>query len=242
MDMPSGELRLATLCAVVLIANGVQRITSSLPVLSPEEERKYARLLLPPAGRPHRPTIDRDDGGDNSESNDDITTAMPPKPFEGVHFGPQCGGGPSGDRPEHTRDMLSCSRRRSANRLLRAIANTEHLAITGKLPKCWRWILRTRLVYIGKKHSTKPRPVRVGEFWRRVIAKHSLHKHLKKIRQLMLAARQFGVAIPGGSEILIHARNTIEQAIQEDPAAGVWASIDVDLVNCYPCLEWDVLR
>ena len=62
---------------------------------------------------------------------------------------------------------------------------------------------------------------------------------LPRIRQLMLGAHQYGVAIPGGAEILVHARSVLEETVRSDPGMGVWAFIDVDLVNCFPSLEWD---
>ncbi len=138
--------------------------------------------------------------------------------------------------------MLRCSRRRSVNRLLRALADLESKALAGELPDSWQWILRTRLVFIKKKTGTKPRPVRVGEVLRRIIAKHCLHHLQERIRQSMLKKRQYGVSLPGGAEVLIHAREALEGAVRSSPSAGVWALIDVDLVNCFPSLEWATIE
>ena len=99
--------------------------------------------------------------------------------------------------------------------------------------------MNSRLVFLSKKSGPKPRQVRVGELWRRVVAKRALHLHLPSIRQIMLAAHQYGVAIPGGAEILVHARTVLEETICQDAANGVWTIIDADLVNCFPRLEWD---
>jgi hypothetical protein len=176
---------------------------------------------------------------DDCDSPPDELFHSAPKPLAGVRFGPENAPGPSGRRPEHLRDMLACSRRRAVNRLLHALGDMQELAITGRLPDCWGWILNSRLVFLSKKSGPKPRPVRVGELWRRVVAKRALHKHLPRIRQVMLAAHQYGVAIPGGAEILVHARMVLEETICQDPANGVWAIIDADLVNCFPSLEWD---
>ena len=144
-------------------------------------------------------------------------------------------------RPEHLRDMLACNRRRAINRLLRALQATESLAQAGALPSCCRWMLGSRLVFLKKKHGTKPRPVRVGEVWRRVVAKHSLQQHSAKVRKRMLEAHQYGVAIPGGGEILIHTRRVLEQSLKLDAATGVWAIVDVDFVNAFPSFEWDAI-
>ena len=164
-----------------------------------------------------------------------------PTPLKGVHFSRLSGPGPTGMRPEHLRDMLACKRRRVVNRLLRALHATEVMAAAGTLPDTWKWMLNSRLVFIAKKHGPKPRPVRVGEVWRRAVAKHSLHQHSAKIRQCMLEAHQYGVSIPGGADILIHTRSVMEESLRVDPATGVWAVVDVDFVNAFPSLEWEAV-
>ena len=98
-----------------------------------------------------------------------------------------------------------------------------------------------RLVVIAKKKGPAPRPVRVGELWRRMIAKFLLHKCSAQVKQRMLEANQFGVALPGGAEVLIHTRSLLEECIQDDAAAGVWAVIDVDFVNAFPSFEHDAI-
>jgi hypothetical protein len=100
-------------------------------------------------------------------------------------------------------------------------------------------MLSSRLVFIAKKRGPAPRPIRVGEFWRRVVAKHALHQHCGKVRQCMLGVHQYGVSIPGGADILIHARGTLEECLRQDAATGVWALLDIDFVNAFPRFEWD---
>ena len=104
------------------------------------------------------------------------------------------------------------------------------------------WILGTRVVFIDKKGSPKPRPLRIGEFFRRLIAKRNLSMHQPRLAQRMLKARQFGVAIPGGAESLVHWRTTVIEEIQADSLHGVWALLDLDWQNCYPSLEWDSIE
>ena len=102
-------------------------------------------------------------------------------------------------------------------------------------------MLGSRLVFLAKKHGPKPRPVRVGEVWRRLAAKHSLHQHEAHVRKRMLEAHQYGVSIPGGADILVHTCMVLEDTLQADPATGVWAVVDVDFVNAFPSLEWDAI-
>ena len=220
---------------------GLQKWTSSSERVPSDDELHWARTLLPVSSRD---PAQRDHGlpGAEAHVHEDEELEMDhdhPQPLKGVRFGPESGPGPSGRRPEHLQAMLRCRRRRSVNRLIRALHTTEQLAYSGALPPCWHWMLRTRLVFVSKKHSTTPRPIRIGELWRRVIAKHSLHRFQGRIRQHMIQSHQYEVCVPGGAETLIHARSVLEEAIQSDSASGVWAVIDLDWANCFPSLEWD---
>ena len=42
------------------------------------------------------------------------------------------------------------------------------------------------------------------------MTKHLLHKNEAKVRQTMMEANQFGVSVPGGSDDVIHTRETFE--------------------------------
>ena len=57
----------------------------------------------------------------------------------------------------------------------------------------------------------------------------------------MLLFRQFGVAIPRGTEVLIHFRNTSRKLVISC-AGKVLVELDIDFANAYPSLEWDSLR
>ena len=178
----------------------LQALQGRTAQLSAREQREWASKLLPDRQQGARaPVLQAEGRPQPAQESQEV-----PKPLDGVHFARLSAPGPSGSRPEHLRDMLSCNRRRVVNRLLRALHATESMAADGSLPEAWRWILESRLVFIAKKKGPAPRPVRVGELWRRMIAKFLLHKSRAKIKQRMLAANQFGVALPGGAEVLIH--------------------------------------
>ena len=98
--------------------------------------------------------------------------------------------------------------------------------------------MRTRLVYLQKRRGKKPRPVRVGELWRRLMAKNKLAKAAPRVHQAMLQSHQYAVALPGGADPLIHVRRCFREAVISDPSLGVWCEADVDLVNAFPSLEW----
>ena len=112
--------------------------------------------------------------------------------MKGVKFARMTGPGPSGFRPEHLAAMLKSKRRRAVDRLLRAIGEAENLAASGTLPPAgWSWMMNSRLVYIAKKTGSVPRPIRVGEIWRRLISKHLLHRHEVKVRCVMIEGARF---------------------------------------------------
>ena len=223
----------------------VQRLSSRPFACSADEEATWAAEMLPSAGRELRAPRDVEPAqgaatqlGD-VHGDDDLDERDAPKPLQGVHFAAESAPGPSGRRPEHLRDLLACPRRRATRRLLFQLDRLQGDAARGQLPESLDWLLRTRVVYIDKKGSPKPRPLRVGELLRRVVAKRALWMNRPRVVQRMLKSRQFGVALPGGGECLIHWRATVVEEIRSDPAHGVWALIDLDWQNCYPSLEWD---
>ena len=84
------------------------------------------------------------------------------------------------------------------------------------------------------------RPIRVGELWRRAIAKWIIDADRSRVQAFCLAARQFGVAVPGGTEGLIHFRTLLERSLLAGTQA--MAVIDVDWKNAFPTIEWDSIR
>ncbi|MDA8583744.1 hypothetical protein N9L68_05905 [bacterium] len=96
------------------------------------------------------------------------------------------------------------------------------------------------VVYLRNPSTETPRLIRVGEMWRRVIAKRLVHDHRAKLQWLLLEHRQCGLALPGGADVLIHVRRCLEQAaeMREGEAAVL---LDLDLRNASPFSEWDAI-
>ena len=215
---------------------GIQSLRGEVARLTTEQQLIYAHLLLPDEPERTEPPLrkqkldDLDNRADHDMDHEQDATPCQdlPSPMKGVKFARMTGPGPSGFRPEHLAAMLKSKRRRAVNRLLRAIGEAETMAANGTLPPAgWAWIMNSRLVYIAKKTGSVPRPIRVGEVWRRLISKHFLHRNETKVRKVMVDAAQFGVSMPGGAEALVHTRETIEATVRSDPAHGVWACINV---------------
>ena len=217
-------------------ARAVACLVSDLAELTPEEERKYAEELLPRSEKPELALSGGPDGSVEVE-NDDANCNL-----KGVRFKALSALGPSGARPEHLRELLSCGNKRIARNLLIEVGKFINVAAQGRLPDSARFILDSRVVYIRKKRGVIPRPVRVGELWRRVIAKKLLHIHHADIKAVCEEAKQYGVGQPGGAETLIHFRLILEKIFRSGTVNEAMALVDIDLQNAFPSLEWDAIR
>eukprot|EP00974_Lingulodinium_polyedra_P056749 5458993-Lingulodinium_polyedra.AAC.1 len=117
----------------------------------------------------------------------------------------------------------------------------QNAARDGLFPAEARWLVRTRLIFLKKKGSHKPRPVRVGEFLRAAMAKKVQKKATPKLRKVFSAGRQWGVDMPGGCEALVHWRAQMEaEAIAgRTPPVVVF---DLDLANMFGTVERSCIR
>ena len=94
---------------------------------------------------------------------------------------------------------------------------------------------------LRKKKAPAPRPIRVGEFWRRVVGKRLAHSVRTDAQAIFLKLRQFGVAIPGATDVLVHLRSVLEETLRQDDGPAL-ACLDLDLRNAFPSFEWDAVR
>jgi len=108
----------------------------------------------------------------------------------------------------------------------------------GTLPASLRWILCSPSPFLDKPNQDEPRPIRCGEWLRKVIARFFLERHRPKIRQTMLRLRQYGVMIPGGAEALYHAFSTTEELAQTGKL-GSFVAVDVDMINLLGSVVWE---
>ena len=106
--------------------------------------------------------------------------------LKGIRFAPLTGPGPSGLRLEHVQEALLARSRPITARLLRALARLEKGAAQGLLPDAtMQWIMRSRLVFLKKKSGDKPRPIRIGEFFRRTVSKRMVSHERPTIQTAM---------------------------------------------------------
>ena len=213
----------------------VKTVVGAPASLTPRQEAFFAAQLLPQAERGDalcsRPEAQPDDPPRGEEEH----------PLKGVRFASLTAPGPSGERPEHAKELLSCHSRQVANRLCRAMGALQRKIKAGALIEEARWIKRSRLVFLEKKGSVKPRPIRVGEFLRSTVAKRLQRQAAPRLRKTFRAYHQWGVAMPGGAEALVHWRATVEELARNGLIEPLVA-FDLDLSNMFGTIEWAEIR
>ena len=218
-------------------SKAVSSLQTEMAPLDAASQHMWAAELLPTSSRPGRALAAPVADGAHAAGEPPLWTSA----LSGVRFGAMSAPGPSGMRPEHLREITSIRKRPLVNKLLRALSEFAEMARQGTLPPTARWILHSRLVYLRKKSGPAPRPIRVGEFWRRFAAKRLVHMFSDRLQQLFLRARQYGVCIPGGADVLVHFRTQLERTMRTYGQEAL-AMIDVDLKNAFGSLEWDSIR
>ena len=175
-------------------------LTSSTADLTEDEQRLWADKLLPssadgkalssPAAASGEPQAE----AMTEEHRKSGYSTLRKRALGGVSFPALSAPVPSGARPEHLNEALLAHRRHATGRLLRAIATLVERGKLGQLPASAHWITQSRLVFLRKDGSTSPRPIRIGEVWRRVIAKRLVYDSRDALRERFIGARQCGVS------------------------------------------------
>ena len=214
-------------------------LTSEMAQMSATDEQAWARELLPAAERtdalyvldalPHDVEM-------ASASNVEFE-----HPLEGIHYRPITAPRPTGTRPEHAKEALGIRQKAIARKLARSMRDVQQMAIRGELPCEARWLTRTRLCYLKKKGSHKPRPVRIGEFLRSSTAKKTMRKAAIGLRPICRKMHQWGVEMPGGCEALVHWRSNI-RGLALKGKIGPIVEFDLDLENMFCRIEWSEIR
>ena len=152
-------------------------------------------------------------------------------PLKGMQFGALKAPGPSGMRPEHLSELMAV-RRRVANKVMQGLGALMKRTRQGELCEEARWVTFSRTIFISKKGGKAPRPIKVGELIRSVAARATLNKNEKQLRMLLARSNQFGVAVSGGAEGLIHWRTTLEETIRSGKAPPmVVADLDMNFFS-----------
>ena len=73
------------------------------------------------------------------------------------------------------------------------------------------------------------------------MSKRLLRATRNRLRPRLLASHQWGVALPGGVEALVHWRSTIEELARDGAIPALVAS-DLELKNMFGSIEWSRIR
>ena len=209
--------------------------------MSADEDRKWAAELHPRSLNPAEALSGNDEARNASAQDPDPVDEDYVHPLKGVHFAALKAPGPSGLRPEHLSELLGVPRRRVANRLLKALGKLIDLIGKGRLSNDARWITRSRTIFIPKKSGKAPRPLKVGEVLRSSNAKRLLKQNMPKIRSTFIQKRQWGIAVPGGAEALIHWRGLVDEGARTGLVSGLVVA-DLDMENFFNSVEWKAIR
>ena len=122
-----------------------------------------------------------------------------------------------------------------ATRLLFSLCNSY---LSDSIPEAVAKVLAgTKLIALNK-NTQDVRPIAVGDCFRRLTAKVACY-HLKEKISNYLAPHQYGVATPGGAELMTH---LVQAVLEQNPS---WIIINVDAKNAFNsvhrasfCLKW----
>ena len=100
--------------------------------------------------------------------------------------------------------------------------------------------MESRLVYLKKKASITPRPVRIGETLRRIIGKRLNIDLNADVSNTFFEKRQFGVGVPGGGDVLVAFRMVVEARLRR--SGRPFVIFDLDLQIFFPNVGWTSIR
>ena len=145
-------------------------------------------------------------------------------------------GGCDGLRPQHLKDLVSCSNGAAGANLLKSLCQLGGLMLNGRVPAAVTPLLYgASLCALGKKDGSV-RPIAVGNTLRRLVAKASLFT-VRDVAASLLSPHQFGFGVPNGCEIAAHAA----RLFCSNPSQEVQAICKVDFSNAFNTVRRDVV-
>src|SRR5690606_18858461 len=122
-------------------------------------------------------------------------------------------GGMSGLRPAHLRLLFGAVGLVEVQQRATEVVNR---LLTGSLPELTRrYTCGANLTALVKKDGSL-RPIACGDVWRRLAARCVCADFESSFREA-LAPHQFGVAVRGGTEVLVHAANLLAEGSRGSP-------------------------
>ena len=143
-------------------------------------------------------------------------------------FPPDSGGGPSGLRPAHLKEMLASTKK---DKLMVALSDFCACLVNGGFPTGVTSLLSAAKLYALKKKNGGIRPIACGDVLRRIAAKCLLQGTLGEYTETLLPL-QMGVNVANATE---HIMRDISDWTAAHPAGDLL--LQVDLTNAFNCVD-----
>jgi hypothetical protein len=147
-----------------------QAVIEDAMQVSPEDSLHWANVLHPPSRKqdwaaPHFEAGSASGGpaqwlpatGIDASATQSTAKIVTNNPLRGIRFGALKAPSPSGARPEHLAELLGVRRRRTGNKLAKALDKLLERIEAGSLPEEARWLCRSRTIFLEKKTGKAPR-------------------------------------------------------------------------------------
>ena len=211
---------------------GAIRLTSSDDILADFNDDTYNALIAkhPPAHpdsqTPPSPAVSVQEVLE--VSNMDVVQAIKSFPCGSA------GGGPDKLRPQHLKDLLQHTQTEDTA-LLSALADFCNLVLRGDAPEVVRPFFFGASLVALRKRSGGIRPIAVGCTLRRLVAKVACKQVVDEMAEL-LAPRQLGYGVSGGSEAAVHAARCFLNNMD-----ACQAMVKLDFANAFNSIRRDCM-
>lgn len=146
-------------------------------------------------------------------------------------------GGIDSLRPSHVQDLLSYSSGVSSQKLLVSLTRLCNLLLSGNVLIDICPLLYGASLCALKKKDGGIRPIAVGTFYRRLVAKIACRKMLSKLGSIFRPI-QFGVGTPGGCETVTH---SARRFINQHTSFSEKVFLKLDFKNAFNMIHRDVM-
>jgi hypothetical protein len=133
-------------------------------------------------------------------------------------------------RPDHLREALAPRNPHQAQAFLTAITAFSNTLLAGHIPEeVVPFFMGAPVIALNKPNNGGVRPIAVGECLRRLVGKVAAFHARDKIQGLF-AGRQFGVGLPNGADAIIHATQSVVDALGHSSSFGL---LQIDFTNAF---------
>ena len=136
--------------------------------------------------------------------------------------------GPSGLRPSHLREAITCPSPDLAEQFLSSLTRFANLLASGQVPKSMAPHLCGATLLPCRKKSGGHRPIAIGEVLRHLVSK-CLAIHSRRDAVSRFYPLQLGVGISGGCEAIVHTVNHLMTSLPDNKQL----TLELDFSNAF---------